>query len=168
MEIVSIVMIVQYVYENRDVRKIKVAPKCRINSNEVDNMKNIIKGLVVLFLTVAVSACGTPMKNVMRDCDRGQNFTQYTSCIKSTYTSQGRQPNAAEIRAFYANLNAITESYNKNQITDAEAKSQAYNAFLRIIQSANNINAQIWRDAINSSTRKAKRCGYPNGKYTCW
>jgi hypothetical protein len=94
-------------------------------------------------LITSISGCGTPMKTVMRDCDRGQKFSQYAYCIKSTYASQGTTPNASAVRAFYANLDAITESYNNKQLTEAQAKSEAYNAFLRTVQASNDRNQSI-------------------------
>ena len=106
-------------------------------------MSKIIAASIIGLLTSIISGCGTQMKTVMRDCDRGQNFAQYSSCIKASYNAGGVDPNHSSVRAFYANLDAITESYNKKQMTDAQAKSEAYNAFSRTVQSSNDRNRSV-------------------------
>ena len=119
-----------------------------------------IKKIVILSIIFIISGCGgMPMKKVMRECDRGQIFSQYSSCIKNTYDRKGNSPNSSSVRAFYANLAAITEGYNKKELTDAQAKSEAYNAFLRTVQASNDRSASRSMSCYtNPST------GYTN----CW
>jgi hypothetical protein len=97
----------------------------------------ISKQIALFLLVVIMYGCGTPMKQVMQDCDQGQDFVQYSYCIRGKYDSEGRHPNSSAVRAFYANLDAITESYNKKQISNAQAKAMTYNAFMNTIQADN-------------------------------
>ena len=123
-------------------------------------MNHNIKKIILLTSIFVVSGCiGMPMKNVMRDCDVGQSFSQYSFCIKRTYDREGNSPNSSSVRAFYANLAAIKESYNKKELTDAQAKSETYNAFLRTIQASNDRNASKSLTCYTSPTT-----GYTN----CW
>lgn len=77
------------------------------------------------------------MKDVMRDCDGWQKFDAYVYCIKSTYNKTGNNPNNLAVRAFYSNLEMIGEAYKENKITDAQAKSYAYDSFMRTVQASN-------------------------------
>ena len=123
-------------------------------------MNHNIKKIILLTTIFVVSGCtGMPMKNVMRDCDVGQSFSQYSFCIKRTYDREGNSPNSSSVRAFYANLATIKESYNKKELTDAQAKSETYNAFLRTIQASNDRNASKSLTCCTSPTT-----GYTN----CW
>ena len=94
---------------------------------------------LAFLLCVLVSGCvtGIPMSRAMTQCDTGQKFSDYASCIRTTYTKQGRYPNDAVIKAFYANLDEIDESYRGGKLTDAQAKSAAYNAYLNTVEASN-------------------------------
>jgi len=95
------------------------------------------KLMSILLFTLLLASCGTMMKDVMVSCDREQDFDNFTYCIKSRYNKEGRNPNNSTVRAFYANLDAITEAYRAKKITDAQAKSYAYDAFNKTIQAGN-------------------------------
>ena len=103
-------------------------------------MKNL-KVYFFILTSICLSSCGTLMKDVMISCDRGQEFDSYSYCIKDKYSKEGRQPNDQIVRAFYAHLDAITEAYQTKKITNAQAKSYAYDAFMKTIQADNNANA---------------------------
>jgi hypothetical protein len=96
-----------------------------------------MKKLITLTATIFLVGCGTQMATVMSNCDQGQRFDSYASCIKSNYSKSGTQPNSAPVRAFYADLDAISESYRNRQISDAQAKSYAYQSYLRTVEAAN-------------------------------
>jgi len=96
-----------------------------------------MKRFLVLIFVLMLSGCGTMMEDVMRSCNRGQNFDAYVSCIKYTYNKEGTHPDSSAVRAFYSNLDMISEAYRANKITDAQAKSYAYDAFMRTIQASN-------------------------------
>jgi hypothetical protein len=117
-------------------------------------MKKMCKSIAVLMLPLLLGGCGAMMKDVMRECDRGQNFDSYAYCIKSTYSQKGNKPNDSAIRAFYSHLDInkpndsairafyshldmISEAYRANKITDAQAKSYAYDAFMKTVQASN-------------------------------
>jgi len=102
-----------------------------------------------LLLVLVLSGCGAQMSQVMRDCDKGQNFSAYSYCLKDTYSRQGRTPNATIVRAFYANLDAIDEQYRSGRMTDAQAKSAAYDSFLNTIQASNDRNRSTVCQKIN-------------------
>jgi hypothetical protein len=90
------------------------------------------------------------MKDVLRECDRGQNFDSYAYCIKSTYNKNGNNPNHAAVRAFYANLDMISEAYSAKKITDAQAKSYAYDSFMRTIQASNDRDDAVFMNQMNA------------------
>ena len=77
------------------------------------------------------------MIDVMGRCDQGQKFQNIVDCIKETYQKEGNEPNAGNIKAFYANLDEISDANLSGQLTDAQAKSAAFRAFLSIVQSEN-------------------------------
>ena len=95
--------------------------------------------LIGLLILIALGGCvsGTTMSKVMNQCDDSRQFDIYASCIRNTYDKQGRYPNDAVVRAFYANLNEITEGYKSGKLSDAQAKSAAYNAYLKTVDASN-------------------------------
>ena len=101
-------------------------------------MFNKLKLIATLLPILLLTSCGTMMKDIMASCDREQDFDNFTYCIKNTYYKQGRNPNHSDVRAFYANLDAIGEAYRAKKITDAQAKVYAYDAFNKTIQAGNN------------------------------
>ena len=100
-------------------------------------MKKNLKILFALLATLSLAGCGTMMKDVLTGCDRGQEFGGFVYCIKDKYSKEGRDPNHSTVRAFYANLDAIDEAYRDKKITNAQAKSYAYDAFNKTIQAGN-------------------------------
>jgi len=106
-------------------------------------MKFIKFSLLCLFLLL--TACETTsgskqMKTVMNECDTGQSFDIYVSCIKNTYQTEGTRPDAPSIRAFYANLDMINEAFANSKITKVQAKSLAYDAYMKTVHADNQRN----------------------------
>jgi len=87
------------------------------------------------------------MQAVLNECDRGQSFDLYVSCVKGTYQTQGTMPNSPVVRAFYSNLDMINESYLNKTITQAQAMSYSYDSYMRTIHS-DNVRGQAASDAM--------------------
>jgi len=98
---------------------------------------NKLKISLMVFILLLIGGCGTPMKQVMQQCDRGQAFDSFAYCVKRTYANEGTKPNDSAVRTFYANLDMITEAYNNKRITEAEAKSLTWNSYMKTIQASN-------------------------------
>jgi hypothetical protein len=96
-----------------------------------------LKTLFVFFAMLSLAGCGTMMKDVLSSCDQVQEFGGFVYCVKNKYNNEGRDPNHANVRAFYANLDVIEEAYRAKKITNAQAKSYAYDAFNKTIQAGN-------------------------------
>lgn len=136
-------------------------------------LTRLVMGCVVI---VMLAGCGTMMKNVMRECDRGQRFDVYVSCIKTTYSRKGSKPNATEVRAFYANLDMLNEAYKNGRISDAQAKSMAWDSFMRTIQASNDRDDAAAMYMMNSiqqqqqlqqqNQRQYQTQCYQSGNYT--
>jgi len=112
-------------------------------------MRKITFVAVILALSGCATRIDMPMSTVMARCDVGTNvgnFSFYSYCIKDVYSREGNQPNSPAIRAFYSRLDVIDENYCQNKITNAEAKSYAYQAWREMIDADNQreekINAQ--------------------------
>jgi hypothetical protein len=114
-------------------------------------MKYSLQLVMAILICALISGCGTRMKNVLRECDKGQNFSSYSYCIKSTYDRKGTRPNSTSVRSFYANLDAITEAYNNQEISAIKAKSMTYDSFMRTVQAENNRSAPAYCQVIGSS-----------------
>ena len=112
-------------------------------------MKQIIKWIAILLSILLITSCGALMQDVMRSCDRGQNFDSYAYCIKATYSQSGNRPNANSVRAFYANLDMISEAYRGKRVSDAQAKSMAYDSFLRTVQADNDRSDAVLMNQLN-------------------
>jgi hypothetical protein len=93
--------------------------------------------IIVLFFLLLVGCSNMPMERVMRECDTGQSFNAYASCIKQKYDAEGNHPKAASVRAFYAILAEIKEANSLGNMTDAQAKSALYKALLATIEADN-------------------------------
>lgn len=121
-------------------------------------MVRIVNVGVIAFVCSILMACvsGIPMSRAMSQCDSVQKFSDYASCIRSTYDKQGRYPNDAVIKAFYANLDEINEAFKNGKLTEAQARSAAYNAYLKTV------------DASNKQIKRAPYCvGLGNGDSVC-
>ena len=103
-----------------------------------------------VFSCLLLAGCGAMMKDVMRECDRGQRFDSFTYCVKSTYSQTGRSPNESEVRAFYSNLDMITEAYRAKKITEAQAKSMAWDSYMRTIQAHNDRADAAFMNQMNA------------------
>jgi hypothetical protein len=97
---------------------------------------------LVLFVAVSMTACGTQMRDVMRTCDRYTDFSGYAGCIKRIYTADGRSPNSLSVKAFFSHLEAIDEGYRQGKISNARARSLAYDAFIATVQADNDRSRQ--------------------------
>ena len=82
---------------------------------------------------------GVRMDMVMRECEPNQVFTQYTRCIKYTYTEKGNYPNAGDIRNFYAQMDEIVEMYNRKMVTESQARARLYRVWDVTINQANKL-----------------------------
>ena len=139
-------------------------------------MKHLYRLFLSSLVVLMLAGCGTMMKNVMKDCDRGQRFDVYVSCVKSTYSTKGRRPNSTEVRAFYANLDMISEAYKDGKISDAQAKSMAWDSYMRNIQASNDrgdVTAMYMMNALQQqqqlqmqNQRQYQTQCYQNGSYT--
>ena len=136
-----------------------------------------LKLTAILLATVLLTSCGTMMKDVIANCDREQDYDNFMYCIKSTYYKEGRNPDSSDVRAFYANLDAIAEAYRAKKITDAQAKVYAYDAFNKTIQAGNDRSdaaSANYLNALGAMQQKQQQqirtpvqtnC-YRNGAYT--
>lgn len=112
-------------------------------------MKRLIL-LLAVFSCLLLGGCGVMMKDVMSECDRGQSFDSFTYCVKSTYSQKGRKPNDSVVRAFYSNLDLINEAYRAKQITEAQAKSMAWDSYMRTIQASNDRADAAFMNQMNA------------------
>jgi len=106
--------------------------------------------IIVFSTLIILSGCGTQMHVVMQQCDRGVEFNSYASCIKNTYAREGTNPNHIAVRAFYSNLDAISEAYRDKKITDAQAKSFAYDAYQKTVQASNDKAEAAYNSAFSN------------------
>jgi len=113
-------------------------------------MMQKLKFLFLLLLTLSVAGCGTMMQDVIAGCDREQEFGRFTNCIKNQYSKEGRDPNHSTVRAFYANVDVIEEAYRAKKITNAQAKSNVYDAFNKTIQAGNDREAAASANYFNA------------------
>jgi hypothetical protein len=106
-------------------------------------MKTLLTITFAFITALLLSSCGTQMATVMQQCDTGNNtanFSNYSYCIKQTYSTRGSKPNSPEVRALYAYLDQIDEAYRAKQMTNAQARAAAQTAFLNTVQASNNRN----------------------------
>lgn len=97
--------------------------------------------------------CGTTMESVMAKCDINTKYDTYSACVKTTYIAEGVSPKEHDVRAFFAHIDAITEAYKAEKITDAQAKSQTFDAYSKTIQASNDrVAASISRSMNSQST----------------
>jgi hypothetical protein len=136
-------------------------------------LRRFIKWITLLFSSLLLMSCGTLMQDVMRSCDRGQNFDVYAYCIKATYSQSGNRPNSSSVRAFYANLDMISEAYREKRVSDAQAKSMAYDSFMRTVQAENDRKDVVLMNQLNYLNQQNQQPRTPiqtncvrNGQYT--
>jgi hypothetical protein len=89
------------------------------------------------------------MLQLLNDCDSGQAFDVYVDCIKITYHSQGNAPGIPIIKVFYSNLDMINEAYANKAITNAQAKSQTYDSYMKTIHAENTRNRETMFNIYN-------------------
>ena len=114
-----------------------------------------MKKLIALIgLPIFLVACNTEpnMDAVMGSCEGNSNFNSYVSCIKTTYK---RDPNARAVRAFYAQLDAISDDLKSGKVSEARARADAHMAYEATIGVANTRLREAWdrQQAINSMNR---------------
>ena len=92
------------------------------------------------------------MSTVMNECEATYkvDFDQYANCIKLRYAAEGTTPDAVSVRAFISNLDALNEMYTNKQITNAQAKAQAYDYYLKTIHAQNERNTAILLNQFNN------------------
>jgi hypothetical protein len=90
-----------------------------------------MKKLFLLSIISILTACSTPMKTIMSNCDTPENqeFSKFKNCIQSSYTQNGGNANSYEYKGFNAKLEEISEDYNAKKITSTQAKSNTYQEF---------------------------------------
>ena len=87
-----------------------------------------MKKLVLISSVCLLTACSTPMKTIMSNCDTPENqeFSKFKNCIQSTFIKDGGNANSYEYKGFNAKLEEISEDYNAKKITSTQAKSNTY------------------------------------------
>ena len=104
------------------------------------------------FAVFTIAACGgSPfaprMSSVMDSCDNGSSFSEYVKCIKTNYS---RKPNHRDVKAFYAELDAINEDVARGALSETKAKAAAYASFNRTVESGNRARyANMQRARLN-------------------
>jgi len=90
-----------------------------------------MKKLFLLSIIIVLTACSTPMKTIMSNCDTPENqeFSKFKNCIQSTFIKDGGNANSYEYKGFNAKLEEISEDYNAKKITSTQAKSNTYQEF---------------------------------------
>ena len=84
-------------------------------------------------LTLGISACNIAeptMSSVMSSCEYSRSFDSYANCIKSNYK---RFPDRRITRAFYAQLNAISDDLKSGRISESRARADAHLAYEQTI-----------------------------------
>lgn len=112
---------------------------------------NSLLGIFAIGL-LTLAGCGTTMEAVMAKCDTNANYDSYSTCVKRTYITEGVSPDDHSVRAFFAHIDAITEAYRAGKITDAQAKSQTFDAYSKTIQESNDRVAKSIRQSLNSQS----------------
>ena len=82
------------------------------------------------------------MSQVIAQCEdyNISDFASHVDCIKNTYRTEGRFPDASGVRAFYAYLDQTVIDYNNKQITDSEARIYLHNAYDKTVGAQNRDN----------------------------
>lgn len=118
------------------------------------SMKSSVFLVTAVGCILTLSGCGTTMESVMAKCDTNSKYDTYAACVKTTYMSEGVSPSDHSVRAFFAHIDAITEAYKSEKITDVQAKSQTYDAYSKTIQMSNDRIAESYRRSMNSQSTK--------------
>jgi hypothetical protein len=106
--------------------------------------------VAAIAIGLTLTGCGTTMQTVMERCDIGSAFDTYASCIKQTYAKDGRRPNSASVRAFYASLDSLAELHAEKRLSSAQAKAAAYQAFLNTVQADNDRSNAAFANSMNA------------------
>lgn len=123
---------------------------------------------IAILSSLFLSSCGSMMHSVMTSCEVHADFNDYASCIKGTYHTEGRRPNSATVKAFYARLNEIDEAYSYQQLTDAQARSLAHQAYMETVE-AGNERIRSRAATINAANlSKMQTCTKTGNTVTCF
>ncbi len=117
-------------------------------SKQQTNMNILVRLSAIGVLTLA--GCGTTMESVMAKCDNNTKYDTYAACVKTTYMAEGVSPDDHSVRGFFAHIDAIAEAYRAEKITDAQAKSQTFDAYSKTIQVSNDRAAASISRSMNS------------------
>ena len=102
-----------------------------------------------------LSACSSmTIGEAMRACDTGKDFSNYASCLKTTYAKKGDGKDTIAIRAFNGYVNEISNAYKNGQMTHDHAMDQVYSAYENTVKS-------------DSDGKGVKVCGISGGDLIC-
>ena len=127
-----------------------------MNKTQLIRLKSLLP-LTLCFAFIGCASSGVSMKRVLAACEQYQAFENYVSCVKNTYSSNGLQPNAIEVKTFYAHLEVISEALLDRRITNSEARLNAYRAYLEVIEPAvqrNQAAAYEYLQGLNEQLRQ--------------
>lgn len=123
---------------------------------------------ITIPFSLLLTGCGSMMHSVMTSCETHADFNDYASCIKKTYETEGRRPNSATVKAFYARLNEIDEAYSYQQLTDAQARSLAHQVYMETVE-AGNERIRSRAATINAANlSKMQTCTKSGNTVTCF
>src|ERR1017187_3422809 len=92
---------------------------------------------IVIATCLLLSACSSmSMGEVVRVCDTGKEFSNYASCIRTTYDKHGDAKNSTSVRAFYAYIDKISSAYKDGDMTREQAMEALYKAYNKTVVSA--------------------------------
>jgi hypothetical protein len=109
----------------------------------------------LLCLVIGLVSCAkpeAPMHIVMQNCSTQSNFSDFVFCLKANYK---KAPNSSSVLSFYAQLDAVLESYDAGELSETKARARAYEIYDTTI-GADNI-AQAARTATYKAAKAAAR-----------
>lgn len=133
--------------------------------------------IILSFVLFASSpALCLTMEEVMSSCKRFEDFDSFYNCIKNTYKTQGNTPNSGSVLSFYSQMDSILMRYENRQISNNSAISNAYSAWDKSINSANNENERQATErrkaraleGINNNIQSGRNCFVKNGVLYCY
>ena len=123
-----------------------------------------------LCFTFVLSACNISepsMSSVMSSCEYSKSFNSYASCIKSNYK---RYPDRRITRAFYAQLNAISDDLKNGRTSESRARADAHLAYEQTIGQDNARRQRSYQNQmlLNQINRpKTTNCNSFGSSITC-
>jgi hypothetical protein len=98
-----------------------------------------MKYLILLIISITMLNGCTTMSDVMGSCGTAypNYFSNYASCLQSTYNQEGAYPNSPTVQAFYSRLSMLNNRVNNGEISQDQARYYAYNAYMETIDVEN-------------------------------